>query len=282
MTGPANSWRDRIKVHPAAELFPMMSEDELVVLGNDIAENGLQQAIVFWTPGRLGRRPKEVYLLDGQNRLAAIELAFATDARRCAEVIDNALYIGNDGARLLHGDDDPWAFVASANAHRRHLTLEQKKALVEKLLLASPSRSNNATAGIAKVSDKTVGAVRREMEGRSEFPNVSTRTDTAGRQQPATKPARPPKVSKLDQIRALRERHVAPPISKAGVAFHAERAEPPAVRDLDELKSVLAMLRGDPGRIANLSMERRVKLAGVCLAFLNLTLDDLRAAEGAA
>ena len=52
--------------------------------------------------------------------------------------------------------------------------------------------------------------------------------------------------------------------------------------DLDELKSVLAMLRGDPGRIANLSMEKRVALAPACLAFLNLTLDDLRAAEGAA
>jgi hypothetical protein len=38
--------------------------------------------------------------------------------------------------------------------------------------------------------------------------------------------------------------------------------------------SLLLMLRGDPGRIANLPMEKRVTLARACLAFLNLTLED--------
>ena len=36
MSAPA-SWRDRIKVHEAADLFPMMSDDELRELGDDLA-----------------------------------------------------------------------------------------------------------------------------------------------------------------------------------------------------------------------------------------------------
>jgi hypothetical protein len=77
-------------------------------------------------------------------------------------------------------------------------------------------------------------------------------------------------------VAALDARAGCPPISKSGAAFYAEHPEPPVARDLDELKSVLAMLRGDPARIANLPMEKRVTLARACLAFLKLTPDDLR------
>ena len=35
-TKPAASWRDTLSVHPACELFPLMSSDELRVLGEDI------------------------------------------------------------------------------------------------------------------------------------------------------------------------------------------------------------------------------------------------------
>jgi hypothetical protein len=42
------SWREQIKVHPAADLFPMMSNDELKALGEDIKENGLKTNIAVW------------------------------------------------------------------------------------------------------------------------------------------------------------------------------------------------------------------------------------------
>jgi hypothetical protein len=54
------SWRDILWVHPAAELFPMMSEAV-----------GLKSPIVLWRPS-----PKmPAHVLDGRNRLAGIELA---------------------------------------------------------------------------------------------------------------------------------------------------------------------------------------------------------------
>jgi|SoiMethySBSTD1v2_1073268.scaffolds.fasta_scaffold64593_3 hypothetical protein len=38
------TWRDKYKVHPAADVFPMMSDEELEALGQDILENGLLRA----------------------------------------------------------------------------------------------------------------------------------------------------------------------------------------------------------------------------------------------
>jgi hypothetical protein len=88
--------------------------------------------------------------------------------------------------RIL-GDGDPYDQVLSLNIHRRHLTAEQKRDLIAKLLKAKPAASNNSIAKQVKVDDKTVGTVRRELERRSEIPNVKARTDSKGRKQPANK-----------------------------------------------------------------------------------------------
>jgi hypothetical protein len=169
---------DEIEVHPAAGLFPMMSEAELDQLAADIAKNGLRQNVVF-----LGKNPDEaLVLLDGRNRFAAIA-RIAEESRR-DELVERA----RDNCVLLdYGGTDPFSYVVSANLHRRHLTAEQKREIIAALLKAQPERSDNATAKIAKASDKTVASVRRELEGRSEIPNVSARTDAQGRQQPARK-----------------------------------------------------------------------------------------------
>ena len=76
------------------------------------------------------------------------------------------------------------------NLARRHLNREQKRGLISEQLKETPERSNNQIASGLGVDDKTVGKVRREMEDRSEIPNVTTTTDTLGRQQPARKPIR--------------------------------------------------------------------------------------------
>jgi hypothetical protein len=77
------TWRSVIKVHPAADAFPMMSQDELRVLGEDIKANGLTSPITLWCPqegyGYCSGSQRYVIdgpflLLDGRNRLDAMEL----------------------------------------------------------------------------------------------------------------------------------------------------------------------------------------------------------------
>ena len=88
------------------------------------------------------------------------------------------------------GDGNPYDRVLSLNIHRRHLTAEQKRELIARVLKAKPEASNNQIAKQVKANDKTVAKVRSELEARSEIPNVDTRTDTKGRKQPARrKPA---------------------------------------------------------------------------------------------
>jgi hypothetical protein len=164
----ASSWRDRIAVHPK---FEMMSRGELKVLGNDIKVNGPKHRPMYFVT-RAGRHQ----LLDGRNRLAAMELAgLATDT---------------EGNIVKEGEVDPFAYVISANIHRRHLTPEDRNRLVGELLKDNPQRSDRAIAKLTERSPTTVGRIRRELENTGDVSKLDTRTDTAGRQQPATKPAR--------------------------------------------------------------------------------------------
>jgi hypothetical protein len=65
----AKSWRDILPVHPAADLFPLLSDAELLELGNDIRANGLHVPIVAWKE----EKHFPPVLLDGRNRLSAME-----------------------------------------------------------------------------------------------------------------------------------------------------------------------------------------------------------------
>src|SRR5262249_36126228 len=176
------SWHDTIKVHPAADRVPMMSEDELRVLGEDIKKNGLQNQIVIWRKPeglKYPANPDNYLLLDGRNRLAAMELVgipfeltFASRGRgrrqwrlRLLETDDVTLDVPivlDDPIRLELGD--PYKFVLSLNVHRRHLTGEQKHELIVKLLKATPEKSNRQIAKTVGASHPHVAKVREELE----------------------------------------------------------------------------------------------------------------------
>jgi hypothetical protein len=174
----AQSWRDVLPIHPAAELFPLMSQDELEKLTEDIRNNGLRFPVAVWKCPH-GR----TMLLDGRNRLDALERVLGVPVvRRDGDALEWAA-----PHKHLPSDIDPYAYVISANIHRRHLTAEERNDLIRKLLKAKPEISNLQIAKQVKRDDKTVAKIRREMEERSEIPNVEARTDTKGRKQPAKK-----------------------------------------------------------------------------------------------
>jgi len=196
------SWRDALPIHPAAELVPMMSPDELRALGEDIKKNGLRDstAIVVFKEEKHFRP----VLLDGRNRLAAMEavgIAIRAESVRGGggpqvklwyRVTDEHFWLPIKIVEVRgdHLGGNPREYVHSANILRRHLTAEGKREATAKLIKANPEKSNRQIAEQVKVDDKTVGSIRRELEGRAEIPHVKTRTDSKGRQQPSAKPKR--------------------------------------------------------------------------------------------
>jgi ParB-like chromosome segregation protein Spo0J len=261
---PIQTWRDRIKVDPAADLFPVMSPEELTELGEDIKARGLQTPINLMRP-KDGGNP---ILLDGRNRLDAMQAA-------------GIPVIGHEGEVLVRHDIvedvngfDPVAFVVSANLRRRHLSAEQKRDLIAKLLQADPKRSDRATARIAKVDNKTVASVRTDLEGREEIPHVTARTDSKGRNQPAQKPARETQIPARRQPSADRQLSVSPAQErdKAIVGFSTLLHRRPA----DTLDDLTRLLRDERARIAEITLQKRVSLARGYLDALGVSLDDLR------
>jgi len=89
-----------MNAHPAADTFPMMTSDELKTLAEDIRAQGLHRPIVLL----------DGLILDGRNRFEACKLAGVTPR-----------FVQFDG-------DDPWAYVWSENAERRHLRPDQRVA----------------------------------------------------------------------------------------------------------------------------------------------------------
>jgi hypothetical protein len=179
MSGP-------LKFHPAADLFPLMEGTEFDKLVADIKANGLREKIDLY----------EGKIVDGRNRYRAL---LRLDINRSADdkqFFRKALYAHSAGGEIAaheqSNDDKVRAYIISRNIHRRHLTAEQRRDLIAKLVQAQPEKSDRAIGKMAKADGKTVAAVRAEQEERAEIPHVEKRIDTKGRKQPAAK--KPPKV----------------------------------------------------------------------------------------
>ena len=151
-----------LKFHPLANLFPLLGEEELTTLAQDIADNGLRLPITL----------HEGMILDGRNRYTACVMANVVP-----------LFVDFDG-------DDPVKFVISTNLHRRHLNESQRAMVAAKiesmkhggsrkdqdanLHLDSVTRSQAAT--LLHVSPRTV-ANAKKVE-REAIPEVVTAVES--------------------------------------------------------------------------------------------------------
>jgi hypothetical protein len=186
------SWRAVLPVHPAADLFPLMSESELQELAGDIIKHGLRYPVILCRKNKSGKP----YLLDGRNRLDAMESVGISPFDR-------------DG-KLRHWSEregDPYDIVLSMNVHRRHLTGEQKRELIAKILKAKPGESNRKIAKQTKADHKTVAAVRGELESGGEIPQLEKTTGADGKQYKSRK--------KPEAIRVRRNRARPKGVSRA-------------------------------------------------------------------
>jgi hypothetical protein len=228
------TWRDKLPVHPAADLFPMMSDAELRELGEDIRENGLHQPIIVYTD-----RENKAWLLDGRNRLAAMErvdIRFTIEVTNervsfSAEEIEVGDYFhdhgGVDYGVFEDNGVDPYSYVIGANIHRRHLTADQKRDLIAKLLKATPDKSDRQIGKMTKADGKTVASVRNDLEARAEIPHVETRADSKQRQQPARKPRKTPEPGQqVISAEARKAAYAAEQQQLDNVAKHADLMPP--------------------------------------------------------
>lgn len=104
------------EVHPAAAVWPLLADDELQALADDIATNGLLDPITIDADGRV---------VDGRNRLAACQLA---------GIEPHYVILDNDA--VVH------ALINARNGARRHMTTGARAMAVALTLDTAGLREN--------------------------------------------------------------------------------------------------------------------------------------------
>jgi ParB-like chromosome segregation protein Spo0J len=193
-----------LRYHSFANAFPLMTGVEFNELIADIKAHDLREPITLY----------QGKILDGRNRY-----------RACLRLKREPRF------KEFKGDDEAArAFVISENIVRRHLTAKAKRDVIAALLKASPEKSDREIGRLTKTDKNTVASVRAKEEARGEIHHVSTRTDTAGRRQPAKKKRRRP----IDDFkREIATKKATATVKPAG----------PAVRDPVTPDDELALLR---------------------------------------
>jgi hypothetical protein len=162
-----SKWRSTYKVHPAADVFPMMSDEELAELGEDIKKRGLTSSIVISPDG---------LLLDGRNRLEAMERA--------------GVAVQQWHTRTF-GSGDQVAFIISSNIRRRHLTKQEQADLIVAALKAGqkpPQLEAVSKGGRGKVNPLKQAAIGLAKESKISKATVERALAKSDGKTPAVKP----------------------------------------------------------------------------------------------
>jgi ParB-like nuclease domain len=136
------------KVHPVAELFPLLEGEEFDGLAADFEAHGLLQPI--------GLDPDKKTLVDGRNRFLA-----------CQSVGVKPVFkvLGSD-----YDEDMIMDYIASANVHRRHLSIGQLGAIAVELrerFAVEAKKRQQDHGGTAPGRRATLGSQSFEVKGRS-------------------------------------------------------------------------------------------------------------------
>jgi hypothetical protein len=130
------SWRDFWKVHPAANVFPLMPPDELRKLAADIDKNGLKVSIQT----RAVAGEAAPYVIDGRNRLDAMELLGWEIVNEKGEWHGALAIVPETKLKVEHlvgyTHKQITAEVIGYNIHRRHLTKQGQVELIGRALKA--------------------------------------------------------------------------------------------------------------------------------------------------
>lgn len=208
------------ETHPAADVFPMMTEDELRELAADIRTHGLRQAVVM-----VGER-----ILDGRNRVSACALIGMEPRFR--------QYEGpNDEADLLD-------YVVSQNFARRHLTASQRAWLGAKLEERYAEIAKEAQRQGGRRGGKGSKDGANLPQGAEQRPRAPRARDRAAQATGAS--ARTVQDAKLVRERGAPEVHRAVELGDLTVAAAKELAK---IEDHETQREILEKSSGKPGNI---------------------------------
>jgi hypothetical protein len=128
-----------LKIHPIADLFPMMTEEELQYLAADIKANGLVHPIIV---------DDENQIVDGRNRNAACKIA------------------GVEPTFDKLNGRDPLDYIVSVNLARRNLTKGQQ-AMALAMIYPEGERGRGRNAEARKAKETLGFSSQRLMQARS-------------------------------------------------------------------------------------------------------------------
>jgi hypothetical protein len=281
-------WRETlarlgITVAAKADSYRLLAGADLSSLAADIDANGLRNPLVLWR-AKDGDRWQ---LADGRNRCAAMSTLVEGDLQ-----IEGAVSLADrrEGGRI----ED---LIRSFNIERRHLTPDERRALIAEVIVTDPMRSDRSIAVETGYHKNTIGSVRKELETVGTVAHHDQRVGRDGVKQPASKPRRSAmqeafnaaKRSAERQQQRMRERAALslPPQSEAGPVPSPSLKRDALVGDVcgwlradlrGALESLVLILRDEQSRIADLPLDKRIILAWGYLQALGVTADDLNKA----
>jgi ParB-like chromosome segregation protein Spo0J len=151
------------------QALPPLSPEEYVELERSILENGVMVPIVLDENG---------VVIDGHHR---------------QQIAQHHNLPCPSETKAGFSDTEKRGLALSLNLHRRHLTREQKRALVAESIKADPQLSDREHGRRTGVHKDTAGAVRQQLEKSGEIGHFSERIDprTGNASQPARRPPAP-------------------------------------------------------------------------------------------